>query len=340
MMKKAVWFTWVLALALCLSSLAGCAQKPADGQPSGTAAAAPAELTPSPIPTPTPEPTPKSFELTGQIDEQVIYDEGGLVVKALSMEAKETAIDASTGEEKDVTPYVALNLSIENRTEMSVNVRAYATAVNGITTNDYCFIYLLSPGTSGEASFSLGDLNVFRLAGITDVAEVSFSLQFDDYDTWDLIAEATVTLSTGIAGSYTQQRPELQGVVYDQNGVTIMPLGKDLEGKYSFIRPGLMLYVENNTDQALWIDGRYDAKINGIDLGLADYDDFGAYSVSYILPGKCAYTSLIIEDWQMEIAGISSVADVHEIECAFVFSEMGDFENILLETPIVTMHFE
>ena len=263
------------------------------------------------------------------------------MVKALSLEVKETAVDHSTGEEKDVNPYVALNLSAENHSEKCITVKAYAMAVNGITTYNYSYVVNLNPGDSGEASFELGDLNVFSLAGITDVAEVSFSLRLEDYDTWgEVIANAPVSLSTSIAGGYIQERPELQGVVYDQNGVTIMPLGKDLAGMYSFLGPGLLLYVENNTDQSLWIHRRYDAKINGIDLGLADYDDFGVFSIDYILPGKCAYTSLFIEDREMENAGVSSIEEIHEIECAFEFTEMGDFENVLFETPIVTMNFE
>lgn len=337
MMKKSI--VLILISAVCLSVLAGCNAQTAT--PSETAVSEVTTATPTAAPTPSP--VPATFELTAKIDEQVLYDEGGIVVKAVLLEAKHTIIKetvlGSTEEETD--PYVALNISVENRGDRCATVKAYAIAVNGITVKSYESATWVDTGDSIEDYFSLGTVNGFNLAGITDIAEIAFTLRIEDSDTWEIIALAPITISTSMSGSYTQDKAIAQGdVVCDENGIKIVTLGRDEEGLYSFLGPGFLLYVENNTDQPIWIDPRYDASFNGVDIGAADYETWGYLSNDYLMPGTCAYTSLTIEDRFLESMGIASIRDIGQIDCAFLIREMDSYDNILFETSMITMTFE
>jgi|GEM_PF-4042816 len=330
-MRKMLLF--LLAMGICLISFAGCA--PAGAPPADGAAA----TTPPPA-APALTPAQPAFHLTAQIGEQAIYEGDGLVVKAASLEEKDLITKKTVlGETQEKSElYAILNIAIENGSSRCVTVKAYAMAVNGITVNAYQAAPWADAGRSGTASFALATEKEFNLAGITDVARIDFMLHIEDADSWEVIADTPVTLTTSIAGSYPQDAAPPQGdVVYDENGVKIMTLGRDEEGLYSFFGPGLLLYVENNTDQSIWITTKYDASFNGASLEAEDYETWGFLSTDYLMPGTCAYTSLAIEDRFLKKMNLASVGDIDRIECAFVINKMDSYGEILFKTPRMTM---
>lgn len=79
---------------------------------------------------------------------------------------------------------------------------------------------------------------------------MEFAFHIFDTESWDDIADTEVIkVDTSAAGSYTQTYDDSGEVLVDADGVKIV--GKGLSADGSFWGPGVILYIENNTERIL-----------------------------------------------------------------------------------------
>jgi hypothetical protein len=303
-------FSCVLVLILCFSLLSACTA----AKPATAVEEAAAQPTPSPISTPEP-----SFNLTGQIPEQVIYDKDGLVVKALSLsvETTQTVSTAAGDSVEDVPPYLVLNLSIENNSGRCVTVKGYAISLNDMTVCDYIAAGWVDSGISAQDSFEIADVSDLNFCGITDVAKIDFTLRIEDSDTWEEIANDPVSIDTDIAGTFNAVNRKIPTeFIYDADGMRIAYVTTDAAGDYSYIGPGFILYVENTGDTAFALEAGNDVYLNDYHIALSEtWEHWGLVNPDVINPGKCAFVSLIPESSNLAEGGFSSLSEVHRLVC-------------------------
>jgi len=335
----------LLVLAVCLFALQGCAQNTAAGGTSGTAS----QNDESSFEKPSekaeslrvdPDNIKSNFYLTAELPNQVIYEGDGLVVKTLSMESRKTATDETVlgATESKIASYVALNVEIDNDCGRRITAKAYDISVNGFMTNDYSSSEWVDSGEHERDYFVLGTLNLFNLAGIEDIGSIEFTLEISDSDTWDVISAEHVSLTTDIDDGNVQNiggMADKEGsTLFDEDGIRIVGLGMDRDGLYSPIGPGMMLYVENNTDQPIFLEAGNNATINGKDYSAEEYESWSYLSINRLTPGKRAYTSFSVLGTRLDDIGLRSMLGISDLKCAFIIRN-ADTQDTIAETPML-----
>ena len=90
---------------------------------------------------------------------------------------------------------------------------------------------------------------------------MEFKFVIIDGDSWEHIDETDVIkVDTSIAHSYVQKYDDSGNVLVDYNGIRIIEKGLSENG--SFWGPGVVLYIENNSEQDITVQVR-DVSING-----------------------------------------------------------------------------
>nr|MCR5796728.1 hypothetical protein [Eubacterium sp.] len=178
-----------------------------------------------------------SVEVT--IDEQVIYNENDIVITATGIE------DSWLGTE--------LKLLIENNSSESITVQARNANVNG-----YMVETMMSADVAAgkKANDSLTfETSGLKECGIENIATMEFYFHIFDSETWDEIVDTNVIkLDTSIADGYVQNYDDSGDILLDNNGIKI--IGKGLSSDSSFFGPGVVLYIENNSDKDVTIQVR------------------------------------------------------------------------------------
>lgn len=374
-MKK--FLVWIIAIAICMGAIAGCSSTATDSTeqmleetsaPQESAEPAPAAAETAAPSTSSPELEP-GFNLTAQIEEQELYNEGGIVVKALSLETAE--VENEDGKYK----MLGLICSIENQSTTTITPKLFTISINGKVTSDYATTVTsddaayegatkswFEPGEAATCAFTVGyiedttDYNIpLADMGITDVANISFDLALTDPDSdeWDnFIVIKPVSINTSIAENYTQSKPDAEDkVIYDENGIRIFCLGlSDLDGNApteynSQFWSAVDLYIENNTTENISVEISEDlVTVNGI----ACAGVFGAGWLSpnmYISPGAGAFTRIKLYKMHYDNYFDVSSGTLEELACSFIIRPLdyvpysGTEDMILVQTPELTMKF-
>ena len=288
------------------------------------------------------------FKLNAKITEQTIYDQGGFVLKALSLEvkddneaagtaqadeAKSTAAQTDASPENNSGPYLALNIYEENQGDRTLTAKYYAVAVNGVTVHNYDAVGWCEPGCGGESYFILGDLDLLNAAGIEDVAEISFQFYLSDADTWEIVDSQIITIKTDRFDSIQQEKPAATGdVLYAENDIKITSAGFDQKAVSGDGSATLAprFYVENNSDRYIDLSVDSDLVINGIDLY-----HYPSLTIGYLLPGTCAYTDLCLDDSTLAEAGVSGGEDLKSLAFTFIVSDKYVSDTLDLEGAVL-----
>jgi hypothetical protein len=374
-MKK--FLLWIVAIAICMGAFAGCSSTATDSTeqmseetsaPQEASESAPTAAETAAPSTSSPELKP-GFNLTAQIEEQELYNEGGIVVKALSLETAE--VENEDGEYK----MLGLICSIENQSSTAITPKLFTISINGKITSDYTTTVMsddaayegatkswFEPGEAATCAFTVGYIEdpsgyAIPLAdmGITDIANISFDLALTnpDSDEWDnFIVIKPVSINTNIGESYTQSKPGAEDkVIYDDNGIRILCLGLseltgDIPSEYNEQKwSAVDLYIENNRTENISVEVSEDLiNVNGIACeGL-----FGAgwlFPTSYISPGAGAFTRFYLYKMHYDDYFDVSFGTLEELKCSFIIRPLdyvpysGTADMILVQTPELTMKF-
>lgn len=246
---------------------------------------------------------------TATIGEQVLYDAGGITVTATGLE------DGLFGTE--------LTLLIENNSSQNITVQAENANVNG-----YMVSTLMSADVAAgkKANDSLTfETSGLKEAGIETIATIEFRLNIFDSDTWDdIVLTDPVTINTSAADTYTQTYDDSGTSLYENGGIRI--IGKGLSTDDSFWGPGVILYIENNTEQDITVQVR-DVSVNGfmVESSMSEH----------VVAGKKALSDVQFFSSDLEDNGITDITDV---EFSFIIFDSDTYET-LYESDAISISF-
>lgn len=304
----------VVTLGLCLSLLsamaAGCGSdnigedKEISGVESGSTDGTEASTTDA-----ADESTEEATRAAATITEQVLYDENDIKITATGLE------DGLFGTE--------LQLLIENNSGQGVTVQARNANVNG-----YMVSTMMSAdvATGKKANDSLTfETSGLKECGIETIATMEFSFHIFNTESWDDIADTEVIkVDTSAAGSYTQTYDDSGEVLVDADGVKIV--GKGLSADGSFWGPGVILYIENNTEKDITVQVR-DVSVNGFMVESSMSED--------VVAGKKALSAVQFFSSDLES---NSITDITDVELYFHIFELSTMDTVF-DSDVITIQF-
>ena len=243
------------------------------------------------------------------IEEQILYDGNDIKITATGME------DSIWGTE--------LKLLIENNSSKTITVQARNCNVNG-----YMVTTMMSADVASgkKANDSLTfETSGLKESGIEQIATMEFYFHIFDTETWDTIVDTDViTVSTSIAEGYVQNYDDSGEVLVETDGVKI--IGKGLSASDSFWGPGVILYIENNSDKNITVQVR-DVSINGFMVTSSMSED--------VVAGKKAISAVQFFSTDLEDNGID---DITSVELYFHVFEAETWDTIV-DTDVITIQF-
>lgn len=243
------------------------------------------------------------------IEEQVLYDENDIKITATGME------DSLFGTD--------LKLLIENNSGKSITVQARNSNVNGYMVDTMMSADVASGKKANDSlTFQTSGL---KDSGIEQIAEMEFSFYIFDSDTWDTILETDlITVRTSIADGYVQNYDDSGNLLVEAEGVKI--IGKGLSANDSFWGPGLILYIENNSEENVTVQVR-DVSVNGFMVSSSMSTD--------VLIGKRAITAVQFFSTDLEDNGIT---DIENVELYFHIFKAENWDTIT-DTDVIRVDF-
>lgn len=241
------------------------------------------------------------------VAEQVLYDANNVKITATGLSEDDSWFGTS------------LTLLIENNSDQSLTIQARDANVNG---------YMVDTSMSANvaAGMKANDSLVFQTSGLEEcgieqIASMEFSFTMLNSDTFETVFDSDViTVNTSIAEGYTQTYDDSGTVLLDANGIKIV--GKGLSTDDSFWGPGVILYIENNSDQNIEVQTR-DTSVNGFMVTSTISES--------VLVGKKAITAVQFYDTDLESNGIT---DITSVNLSFHIFNSASWDAILDSDPI------
>ncbi len=264
---------------------------------------------PTEVPTELPTEAPKA-ETT--IQQQVVFDQDGIIITATGIDFNGSFMGPG------------IKFLIENNSEKEITVQARNISVNGYMV-DTSMSAEVSPGKKANDSLTILNSSIEECS-IEDIAYIDFSFHIFNSDSWsDSFDTEMIHIETSSVDSYTQFYDDSGEAIYDNNGIRIVAKGiwEDL----SYMGPSLVLYIENNTEDAITIQSR-DVSINGF---MVD----PIFSCE-IMPGKKAIDDIIFMNSDIEE---NQIERIDEVELSFHIFKTDGWETIE-DTKSITLEFE
>ena len=243
------------------------------------------------------------------IEEQVLYDANDIKITATGLD------DSWYGTE--------LKLLIENNSSQDITVQARNANVNGymVTTSMSADV---AAGKKANDSLTF-ETTSLKDCGIETMATMEFYFVIIDSESFeDIYSTDVITIKTSAAEGYTQTYDDSGEVIAEVNGIKIV--SKGLSEKDSFWGPGLIVYIENNSDQDITVQAR-DVSINGFMVDPSMSED--------VVAGKRAITAVQFFDTDLEDNGIETISD---LELYFTIFNQESWDEIA-NTDIINLSF-
>lgn len=243
------------------------------------------------------------------IEEQVLFEGNDIKITATGLE------DGMFGTE--------LKLLLENNSSKTVTVQARKANVNGFMVGTMMSVDLAAGKKANDAlTFETSGL---KDCGIEQIATMEFSFHIMDAETWeDIVDTETIIVNTSVASTYTQVVDDSGDVLVDTNGVKI--IGKGLSTSDSFWGPGVILYIENNSDKDITIQAR-DVSVNGFMVDSSMSED--------IVVGKKAMSAVQFFSTDLEE---NSITDITDVELYFHIFDMDSWDTIY-DSDVIAITF-
>ncbi len=241
------------------------------------------------------------------VAEQVLYDANNVKITATGLSEDDSWFGTS------------LTLLIENNSDQSLTIQARDANVNGYMVNT-------SMSANVAAGMKANDSLIFETSGLEEcgieqIATMEFSFTMLNSDTFETVFDSDmITVNTSIAEGYTQTYDDSGNVLLDANGIKIV--GKGLSTDDSFWGPGVILYIENNSDQNITVQTR-DTSVNGFMVTSTISES--------VLVGKKAITAVQFYDTDLESNGIT---DITNVNLSFHVFNTESWDAILDSDPI------
>jgi len=214
-------------------------------------------------------------------------------------------------------------LALENNSDKAVTIQGRNANVNGFMVDT-----IMSADVA--AGKKANDKLVFQTKGLKDsgiekIANMEFYFHIFDSETWaEVVDTEVISIDTSIAGSYVQEVDDSGDVLVDSNGIKIVVKGLSEDG--SFFGPGVILFIENNSNENITVQVR-DVSVNGFMVSSTMSED--------VVAGKKAMSAVQFFSNDLEKNGIT---DVEEVELYFhIFNE--ETWDVILDSEIQNISF-
>ena len=243
------------------------------------------------------------------IEEQVLFDANDIKITAKGIE------DGLFGTE--------LKLLIENNSDKSITVQARNSNVNGFMVDTMMSAEVASgKKINDELTFETSGL---KDCGIESIATMEFYFHIFDSESWDEIVDTDVIkVETSLAATHVQEVDDSGTVLVDNNGVKIV--GKGLSTDDSFWGPGVILYIENNTEQNVTIQVR-DVSVNGFMVDTSMSED--------VVAGKKAISAVQFFSSDLEE---NSITDITDVELYFHIFDQESWDTVF-DSDVISLAF-
>lgn len=251
--------------------------------------------------------TTKETEVT--IEEQVLVDQDDVKITAKSMSS------SLFGPE--------LNILIENNSDTDLCIQTRNASVNGYMV-ETMISEEVAAGKKSNTSITFS-ARALSECGITAFTEMEFYFHVFREEDWETYFDSPIiNVKTSAYGSHEQIIDDSGEVFYDQDGIKI--IGKSLTNDKSIFGPGLIVYIENNTDTDFTVQVR-DTSVNGFMIDTIMSED--------VVAGKKAITAVTFLKSDLEENEITTITS---IETSFHVFEMDTWDTIV-DTDPITINF-
>jgi len=256
------------------------------------------------------ETQPSVGDNASTILEQVLLDSDGLKITATGLESGILGTD--------------IKLMIENNTNQDLAFQARNTSVNGYMV-ETMFSSDIPAGKKANDAITLlaSDLN---LCGIDNIADIELSFHIFTIEDWeDYLNSDIIQIKTSAADGFVYEFDDSGEPLYEGNDIKITTKG--LAKDSSLLGSGLLLYIENNSEQPITVQAR-DLSVNGFVIdGMLSKD---------VMPGKKANTELTLPDYELESNGVTAISD---LEFSFHIFNANSWDTIT-DTDTIALKFE
>lgn len=323
MKKRTVHLALILSLSLFSSILAGCGDTTsADKTESSVSISETADESESEVdakeeeepetesePEKAEESSNKKNSETATIEEQVLYDENDIKITATGLETGMFGTD--------------LKLLIENNSDTNYTVQSRNTSVNGFMIEPMMSVDVAA-GKKANDTLSFMS-SQFEECGVEKIANMELSFHIFDTETWEEnIDSSMISIDTSIADTYEQPVDDSGEVLVDTNGVKIV--SKGLSENDSFWGPGVVVYIENNTEENITVQAR-DVSVNGFMVESSISQD--------VIAGKKAITAVQFFSQDLEA---NSITDIEDVELSFHVFNLESWDTIF-DSDVISIKF-
>lgn len=244
------------------------------------------------------------------IAETVLVDEAGVKITAKSLDK-----DGFMGPE--------IKLLIENNSGKDLTFQCRNASVNGYMVETMMSVDVVN-GKKANDSLTFMQTD-FDVCGIEAIADMEFTFHIFDTADWETYLDtAVVQIKTSIADTYEYAYDDSGELAYEENAVKIVVKG--LSEDTEIWGPGIIVYIENNSDQDITVQTR-DVSINGFMIDALFSCDVAA--------GKRAVDTITFMDSDLEENGITAIEDT---ELSFHIFDMAEWETIA-DSEIINITF-
>ena len=256
------------------------------------------------------------------VDSSVETSEDVVTVEQTVLVDQDNVVITATGMDESVFG-PELKLLIENNSDTNLTFQVRNASVNGYMVDTMMSEDVAAGKKSNtEITFTTSGLEE---CGIDTFANMEFSFNIFTTDGWDdYINTDAVTVETSAAATYTQTIDDSGEVLYDSEEIKI--IGKGLSSNDSIFGPGLIIYIENNSNKDYTVQAR-DTSVNGFMIDTIMSQD--------VVAGKKAITAITFLSSSLED---NAITDITSVETSFLIFGTEDWSDEI-DTEPITINF-
>lgn len=249
-------------------------------------------------------------ENTVTIEEKVLVDEAGVKITAKGL-----------NEYGIFGPEV--KLLIENNSGKDLTFQCRDTSVNGYMVQNMMSVDVVDGKKANDALYLMS--SDLEMCGIDQIADIELSFHIFTTEDWeDYLDTQMIKIETSIASEYEYGFDDSGDLAYEENGMKVVIKG--LSENSSIIGPGIIVYIENNSDKDITVQTR-DVSINGFMVETLFSTD--------VLIGKHAVSAITFLSSELEENGIT---EIETVELSFHIFDSNEWETIA-DTEAITINF-
>lgn len=243
------------------------------------------------------------------VEETVLWDQEGVKITAKGLEEGLFGVE--------------LKLAIENNTDENYTVQCRNASINGYMMEASMSTEVAAgKKASSKVTFMKDSL---QACGIETIADIELSFHVFLTDGWDTVFDTPqVALTTSAFEDYVYAFDDEGETLFEGEGITIVLKGLDKEA--SFMGPGVVLYIQNDSDRNITVQVRNESVNDCMVSGSMSCD---------VVAGKRAIDDVTFYTKHLEENDIEAI---EKVELSFHIFDTASWDTVV-DTDLVMMSF-